>query len=244
MGMSYEDIQREEMWSAMHHELVMEKAGLAQCIYVFVEGHSEEAVLHCLLKEKECDIDFKELGVVVANYNGINNLKHAVRLLRQTLSHDRPIIVTYDDDPSGKRNLKYIKNDPLLIPFRIPIIPRVTYKDNSKGGSLEEAFNEFCFIDSCFDKDVAGSYFMGNKDEFTSNFKIDLPWYSQFCTYVDSKGGRAKSINKVRLAENMAESCQPIPETFIELSNTIREVRNKCPIKHPDDVDFPESWVY
>ena len=96
MGTTIEDILDEEIFSALHHEAMMKRAALEQCIYIFVEGDSEEATFQMLLES--CGLDFQEYWIVIANYNGIGNLKHAVRLLQRTLSHDRPVIVTYDDD--------------------------------------------------------------------------------------------------------------------------------------------------
>ncbi len=234
MATTIEDIQYDEMLSELRYEAVMENAALEQCIYIFVEGDSEEATFEMLLED--CGLDFKENGIVIANYNGIGNIKHAVRLLRKTLSHDRPIIITYDDDLEGKKNLKYL-NDPLISAFKVPHIPVVTYRDGSVGGSFEEAFSPACFMMSCFQKGVLESSFSGTLSDFSSSFDKSKPWLTQLQKYVASNGGKHSSINKVRLAEYMAASCNT-PTTFIELAKLALELRKYNPVKHPDEIKF------
>ncbi|WP_199780230.1 MULTISPECIES: TOPRIM nucleotidyl transferase/hydrolase domain-containing protein [Enterobacteriaceae] len=102
MGTTMEDIKYDEMLNELIFQEVMKNEAKKQCIYIFVEGECEELVFQPLLER--CGIDFDTMGIVIANYNGVGNLKHAIRLLNQTLSHDRPIIVTYDDDHEGKKN--------------------------------------------------------------------------------------------------------------------------------------------
>jgi len=149
MATTLDDIWHDQMLEELHYEAVMKRAALEQCIYIFVEGESEETTFQMLLEDTSCGLDFEHNGIIIANYNGIGNLKHAIRLLRKTLSHDRPIIVTFDDDPDGKRNEKHL-NDPLIFPFKIPQSPTVTFSDGSTGGSFEEAFSQQCFIESSF----------------------------------------------------------------------------------------------
>ena len=236
MATTIEEIQYDEMLSDLHHESVMNNAALEQCIYIFVEGESEEATFQMLLEDS--GLDFQGNGIVIANYNGIGNLKHAVRLLRKTLSHNRPIIVTYDDDLEGKRISKHL-GDPLITDFKVPHEPVVTYSDGSVGGSFEEVFSQQCFMDACFDDGVLEPSFSGEQAVFSSGFDKDKPWFSQLAKFVMKNGGNASSINKVRLAEHMAESCDPVPETFIKLAETALELRKDNPVRHPDDIDLP-----
>ena len=201
MGTTMEDILNEEIVSILHHEAMMKRAALEQCIYIFVEGDSEEATFQMLLES--CGLDFQEYGIVIANYNGIGNLKHAVRLLQKTLSHDRPIIVTYDDDLDGKRISKFL-NYPLITGFKVPITPVVTYRDGSSGGSFEEAFSPKCFLHACFQDDVLQPSFPDMPASFLSMFDERKPWFQQLERFVKNNGVKAR-INKVRLAECMAE---------------------------------------
>ena len=82
------DCAIEQAISDMHFEEVMKQATKAQCIYLFVEGESEERAFPILIEETRLDLE--NTGVIVANYNGYGNLKHTLRLLNKTLSHDRP----------------------------------------------------------------------------------------------------------------------------------------------------------
>ncbi|HHQ4659781.1 TPA: TOPRIM nucleotidyl transferase/hydrolase domain-containing protein [Aeromonas veronii] len=237
MATTIDDITYDEMLSELHHEAVMRNEALKQCIYIFVEGESEEATFKTLLENVMCGLDFQSNGIVIANYNGIGNLKHAIRILRKTLSHDRPIIVTYDDDLEGKKVERYI-DGPLIYPFRIPHEPVVTYADGSQGGSFEEAFSKQTFIDACFQTGVIEPSSPGTATEFRVEFDDSKPWFPQIVRYVVSKGGHAGSINKVRLAKTMASICESIPDTFLELARKTVELRKNNPILHPDDVDL------
>jgi hypothetical protein len=234
MATTIEDIHYEEMLSERHFEAVMKNAALEQCIYIFVEGESEEATFQMLLED--CGLDFKENGIVIANYNGIGNLKHAVRLIRKTLSHDRPIIVTYDDDLEGKRISTHL-NVPLITAFKVPQQAVVTYSDGSVGGSFEEVFSPLCFIEACFQGQILEPSFPGRQSAFSSSFDKNKPWFPQLAKFVESNGRKASSINKVRLAEQMADSCDPVPATFIKLAEVALELRASNPVRHPDNVE-------
>ncbi|KKO47421.1 hypothetical protein WG68_02010 [Arsukibacterium ikkense] len=238
MATTIEDIMYDEMINELHYEAVMKNAALDQCIYIFVEGESEEATFQILLEDQLCGLDFEKNGVVVANYNGIGNLGHAVRLLRKTLSHDRPIVVTYDDDLEGKRKLKYL-NDPLITPFKMPQTPVVEFRDGSWGGSFEEVFSPDCFLKSCFEGAVLPETFTGSLSGFTSSFDTTKPWTPQLAKYASVNGCHPASINKVLLAENMAHNCDPVPDSFIKLAETVLNLRKQNPVKHPADIDLP-----
>lgn len=235
MATTIEDIKYDEMISSMCDEVIMREAAKAQCIYIFVEGESEEAVLHILLEE--CGLDLNKHGIVIANYNGIGNLKSSIRLLRKTLSHDRPIIVTYDDDLAGKREVRDA-GDELITYFKIPQSPVVRFSDGSEGGSLEEAFSPDVFIDSSFESDMVFNGDPRMKSDFSSAFDASKPWFSQLARFVESRGGRAASINKIKLCENMAQLCDPIPDTFKKLAALALSLRERYPVKSPNDVDL------
>lgn len=235
MATTMEDIMYDEIIGSICEEKIMISAAKAQCIYIFVEGESEEAVFHMLLEA--CGLDFKKHGVVIANYNGIGNLKNSIRLLRKTLSHDRPVIVTYDDDLAGKREVGSI-DDELITLFKIPQVPVVRYSGGSEGGSLEEVFSPDLFIESSFEIDVVFNSDQKMKSDFSVVFDARRPWFSQLASFVESRGVRAGSINKVRLCESMAESCDPIPETFKKLAELVLSLRERYPVKSPNNVDL------
>lgn len=229
-----EDIKYEEMLNDLMYKEVMKNEAKKQCIYIFVEGECEELVFQPLLEK--CGIDFDTMGIVIANYNGAGNLKHAIRLLNQTLSHDRPIIVTYDDDHEGKKINKI--NTPLITYFKIPFSPVVCYNDGSLGGAFEESFPRDCFLDACFQNNVTATSFLSGCNEFDKTFNTSKPWLSQLAQFISLNGGRPDSINKIKLAENMMLTVSQIPETYKELAKVIIDIRNKNPIKHPEDIDL------
>lgn len=74
--------------SDLHDEAVMARAAIEQAIFVFVEGDSEELALPLLFTDI---LDLEAVGARIANYNGHGNLRAALRLLKATLTHDRPI---------------------------------------------------------------------------------------------------------------------------------------------------------
>jgi len=102
----YDAIQ-DQCASAMIHIKEMEILKLKQPIYLFVEGDTEEATYPELLAK--CDLDIDDLAVVMANYGGAGNLIHCVRLLKKTLSFDRPVIITIDNDEEGHRCLSRLE---------------------------------------------------------------------------------------------------------------------------------------
>ncbi|HGP1211626.1 MULTISPECIES: TOPRIM nucleotidyl transferase/hydrolase domain-containing protein [Enterobacteriaceae] len=235
MGTTMEDIQYDEMIKELHYEAVMKNEARKQCIYIFVEGYSEEVSFQPLLEQ--CGIDFDKNGIIIANYNGIGNLEHAVRLLKKTLSHDRPIIITFDDDLEGKK-VKKITDDPLITYFPIPLKPVVKYKNGLQGGSFEESFNPDCFIDACFQKHTIDDQVISKKNEFKKIFEPTKPWISQLANFIKNNGGNPGGVNKINIAENIVSCISEIPETYKKLADTITAVRKKFPIQHPDNISI------
>lgn len=236
MSTTMEDILYEEMLDSLYSEEIMKNAAATQCIYIFVEGDSEEAVFQMLLEA--CGLNFEAHGIVIANYNGIGNLKHAIRLLKKTLSHDRPIIVTYDDDPPGKKAVQHV-DDHLVTVFKIPQVPIVRFSNGSYGGSLEEVFSSDLFIESAFNSDVILNATPKMRAEFAKVFDAGKPWFAQLADFLSRLSINPNSINKIRLVEHMAVSCHPIPETFRLLAEEALSLRKKYPVKNPNDVDLP-----
>lgn len=236
MGISIEEAREELILNDLFEEQLMKEAAKRQSIYIFVEGDSEELTFQPLLED--CGIDFKTMGIVIANYNGEGNLKHALRLLSNTLSHDRPVIVTYDDDHAGKKLQK--PHNPLITYFKIPSTPVVSYDDASSGGSFEESFPKEIFIASCFQENVIDRALVSKRLDFEKMFDPKVPWVSQLKKFILSYGGKPSSINKPQLAENMMISVVDIPETYKELAKQIIFIRNQYPVKHPYDIELKD----
>jgi hypothetical protein len=235
MATTLEDIAYEEKFAKLHDEIVIQNAAISQCIYLFVEGDSEEVAMPILLNR--LNLDIKGLGIVVANYNGIGNLRHAIRLLQNTLSHDRPSIITFDNDLDGKALVGKIGNS-IFTEFPIPNYPVVTFKDGYKGGSFEESFNVNLFIDACFQQLLACDELSDKEVQFRTSFHINKPWFSQMVQFIQSVNGKLSLLNKPQIARYMALHCDPVPETYSLLSKLILELRSTHPIKHPDDVEL------
>jgi len=241
MSITYEDIAWENAIDDLYNEAKMDRARKEQCIFLFVEGESEEIAFPILLNEL---IDMNELGVVVANYNGIGNLAAALRLLSKTLSHDRPIIVTYDNDIKGVTNTRKIKipkaKSDLFHLFPIPQIEVVEYPNGHTGGSFEESFLEDDFIKCAFTENVISKEVLEKRKDFENIFRVNKPWLKQLEKFCAELGFINCEIKKTALAEELATSVKNIPGTYIKLAELIKEVRTQYPVIHPDDVDLPK----
>jgi len=241
MSMTYDDYARERAIDDLHDEAVMERAKWEQCIYLFVEGESEKVAFPELLEDS---IDLDKLGVVVAVYNGNGNLYTALNLLSQTLSYDRPVVATYDNDPDGIRALqRYQRSDftsDRIHFFPIPKTPVVEYPGGHHGGSFEESFETGDFLEACFDRSIVPEKISRQRDDFKGIFEPSKPWLEQvrkYCARHDFKEWKAK---KPVLAEYLATHYKTIPETYIELAGLIQRVRDEHPVRHPDDVELPK----
>lgn len=242
----YQDILLEEALEQLHRESVMKAATLAQCLYLFVEGDSEEKAFPRLLSK--AGINFEELGVLIANYNGVGNFLHSLRLMRKTLSHDRPIIVTIDNDIDGHRLIeKYNRSDfktEKVYIFSIPQEAKVNYGNGHKGGSFEEMFCVDHFLDCCFSDKIMSSALVYKRTEFEKSFNHEKPWYKQvkdFCVqndYIDF------DHKKSDLAIKLAIECKSIPDDVQSLAELIKKIRRDNPVKNPNDVELPEvPWI-
>lgn len=227
-----ESIEYDAMMDAMFEEIHMQeelkKIALENCIYLFVEGESEELAFRILLEEG-LGIDFEKYGVVIANYNGIGNLKHTVRLMNKTLSHKRPMIFTFDDDEKNKVPKK-CDAPQLSYFFKIPHDPIVILKNGEKGGSFEESFLPQDFIDACFETTLLKSNPQINKKDFEVIFQNDRPFYDQIVKFLQSKGLKKYTPSKIEIAESLAVSCVVEPPTYVELAKLIQEIRNQYPV--------------
>lgn len=231
----------EQAYEELHHEEVMRQATLTQCIYVFVEGESEEVAFPLLLER--AGIDFEKDGIVIANYNGINNLPHVLRIMAKTLSYDRPIIVTYDNDLDGQRISRKISQYASSSHIAFQTIPSnevVTFKNGHNGGSFEEAFEPSYFIHTCFSNKFMPESISKRKSQFLVEFDVRKPWLSQVCQFCQLNGYKTFGDCKVKLAETLALYCSNIPPSFKELAELIKITRQSHPVRHPDDVDLPQ----
>jgi len=222
------DVEQDIFAQQQQYEEASKESALEQCIYLYVEGESEEIAFRILLEEG-LGINFSELGIIIVNYKGNGNLQHAIRIISQTLSHDRPIIFTFDDD--DKRLItklgRIAKNIHL---FKIPYSPTITLPDGQKGGSFEESFEPSDFIDACFETTLLKMNPQVSKAEFTKAFIEDKSFYSQIVKFLQSKGLTNYCPNKIEIAESMATGCITEPETYIELAKLIKDIRLNNPV--------------
>lgn len=229
----WESIQNDVMLDARAEmeafDIASTESALEQCIYLFVEGESEELAFRILLEEG-LGINFEKEGIIIANYNGIGNLGHTVRLMLHTLSHSRPMIFTFDDD--DKKLIAKIGNVPQNVyMFKVPYQPVVTFPNGDLGGSFEESFLPEDFIDACFETTLLKENPQIEKQEFISYFDSKKPFYKQIVIYLQEKGLANFLPNKIEIAEELACSVDQEPETYLQLAKLIREVREQYPIK-------------
>lgn len=242
MSMSQEEYAMDQALEELHYEEVMRQATLQQCIYVFVEGQSEEVAIPILCNR--LGMDLEEDGIIVTHYNGINNLPHVLRIMNQTLSYDRPIIVTYDNDLDGQRIARkiapYMNGENKVVSQTIPSSPVVTFNNGHKGGSFEEAFEPTFFIDTCFQNSFMPSNIVSLKQDFINVFDSNKPWISQISEFCKAHQYIDFGKCKVALAEDLAENCIAIPSSFNDLATLINQTRLAHPIKHPNEVELPQ----
>ena len=241
MSMTYDDYAREMALDELHQEAVMERATREQCIYLFVEGESERIAFPILLGNI---VNLEELGVVVAVYNGNGNLYTALKLLSQTLSYDRPVIATYDNDPDGVRSVRRYRESDFVSDrvffHSIPTSPVVEFPHGHRGGSFEESFAATDFLAACFSPPVLPHEISERRQQFESLFEPGKPWLDQVRKFCAQHGFKDWSARKPILAERLAEDCAATPDTYEKLANLIRDVRQQHPVRHPDDVELPK----
>jgi len=167
-----------------------------------------------------------------------------LRIINKTLSNDRPIIVTYDNDDDGQRIVSKIcdedYNQKLITFFKIPQEPRVRYKSGHIGGSFEEIFDYNYFIDCCFMSNIMDIELVQEKDSFFKIFDAQKPWFQQVQKFCAEHNYYKFNEKKLSIAENLAIYCDKLPSTVKELRDLIYEVRDNNPVIHPDDVELPK----
>ena len=114
------EIRWEQACSEYSEVLSDERESLLQCIYVFVEGRSEEVILESMFNKLGLDLEL--LSVELVSMGGASNAKHAVRILRRTASKDRPILLILDADTAGIKAAAAtdVKDDPLTKVMFLP----------------------------------------------------------------------------------------------------------------------------
>lgn len=229
----WESIQNDAMLDARCEmeafDIASTESALEQCIYLFVEGKSEEIAFRILLEEG-LGINFEKEGIVIANYNGIGNLGHTIKLMLKTLSHSRPMIFTFDDD---YKNIFYkIGHVPQNVyMFKIPYQPVVYFSNGDFGGSFEESFLPEDFINACFETTLLKQNPHIEKQEFIDYFDSKKSFYNQIVIYLQEQGLANSLPSKIEIAEELACGVDPEPETYLQLAKLIREVREQHPIQ-------------
>ncbi|MFA0507264.1 TOPRIM nucleotidyl transferase/hydrolase domain-containing protein [Vibrio sp. 10N.222.54.B12] len=223
------DVIDDEIGKQIEWERASKVSALEQCIYLFVEGESEEIAFRIILEEG-LGIDFSEYGIVIANYNGIGNLKHVIRIMDNTLSLDRPMIFTFDDDdPSKVPAPNSLTNNIHL--FKVPCTPTVQLTSGQQGGSFEESFLPQDFIDACFDTDYLRANTHIKKQDFEGVFSPTKPFYPQMVNFLKSRKSAIYALPKPAIAENIAVACNPIPPTYVGLGDLIKTIRQQYPVE-------------
>ena len=238
MSMTPDDIAREMALDELHEEAIMARARREQAIFLFVEGESEECALPYLLESDFLDAN----GVQVANYSGHGNLHAALRLLRKTLSHDRPVIVTHDNDPSSSASIRRCREQGLIgdkvTVLPIPCEAVVRYPCGHRGGSFEESFPVDLFLDQTFSDGVLPAPLELQRAAFEKIFDPLQPWLPQLRRFA-ALSGFMDVPNKLMLAEGLSNSCGDLPVTYVRLRGLIEQVRTAHPVVHPRDVELP-----
>lgn len=218
-----DNITQEIQWSDSEKE-----SALAQCIYLFTEGESEEVAFRILLEEG-LGINFEKYGVVIANYKGNKNLKNTIRLMSLTLSHARPMIFTFDDDNASLiSGIGQVSGNVHL--FKVPHKPTVMLSSGQMGGSFEESFEANDFIDACFETTLLKMNPQISKHEFINFFDHNKLFHKQIEKFVHLKGIPSKPC-KIEIAEYMASNCALVPQTYVKLAELIKDLRSNNPVK-------------
>jgi hypothetical protein len=238
---AWNDAVKDEAISALQGEAIMARAARAQAILVFVEGDSEEVALPRLFTDV---LDMDAVGVKIANYNGHGNLRAALRLLKLALSHDRPIIVTHDNDRESVASVRKCEDQGLMggLVYRFPIPSEsvVTYSDGHVGGSFEEAFPVDVFLKVVFSDGILPQGVVAQQASFERQFNPRAPWLRQLRKFAVDLGFGDWLPDKPSVAEALAMACDELPPTFSRLVALIQEVRQKYPVVDPNDVKLPK----
>ena len=227
-------------------EHVYHKAKEFYKIFLFVEGDTEEEVLPEMIYE--AGYDLADNSIEIANYHGIDNLLHSIKLFRKTLSFQSPVIVTFDNDSKGFKNWNKLTDEnntdfeikPIFC-YKLPSAkPEIIYSTH-KGGSFEEIFELDDFIEACISLEGIPKSVIKSRVEIKKNFIRSESWLEQFKKIL-SKHNYKRDINKIILGLNLYKVSKEIPPDILNLIELIKKVRKEYPIKNfEDDFQYP-SW--
>jgi hypothetical protein len=227
MGYTMDDARHDAAAEEWFHEQSLEREKLIQCIYLLVEGDSEEIAFPRLLLR--AGLDLEELGVVLVNLQGVANASHVIRTLAITLSADRPVVLVVDNDPEGMKALKYsdLAKHHLLTTVKVPVAPKVECYDGSRGGSLEEAFDLEVVVRAAL-RTLNNELGVFDVGEILAAVDETKPWLAQISQFVRDRSEGFRGVEKTALAELLADEAPP--KTIVDLAQTLLKVRGEHPV--------------
>lgn len=235
----YDDHRIDAEADAYYEDLVKRISKSLYKMFLLVEGESEEIYFGEIFKEI-----VESNNMVIANYNGINNLASTVRIICNTLNSNTPIIVTYDNDVAGRKEItkvqnlllnKNIINNEYLFFFEIPLEKKISYDNSHLGGSFEEMFEFEDFVEACFSEEVLPMKFIEKKEMIIRGVNIKKPWIMQIKKQLAIQGYKDFCSKKTMIAKILASN-KTKPHTVSELEKLILKVRKENSI-HPDLFD-------
>lgn len=244
MGTTLEDIAYEQYLIDREEEQVWLESRLRYCIYLFVEGFTEEKAFPILFER--LNFDFGKRGIVIANYNGSGNAISSIRLLRQTLSSDRPILLTFDNDEEGQRIIEspLIKSEQAQGRLWVNPLPEakreIVYMSGHLGGSFEEMFERDDFLDCIFTSIGITEEILSLRKELDERFESQKPWLKQVKTLMFGHGipnFLESETSKVEFGVKLAKECKVPPRDIENLASRLIQIREKYPIRDIRDFD-------
>ncbi|MDA3884849.1 MAG: hypothetical protein PF638_04570 [Candidatus Delongbacteria bacterium] len=247
MSYTENDAVLEGCLSSLLHEHELDKCKQLYKIFLFVEGDTEEAVLPDMIHEAGYDLE--ENSIEIANYNGVSNLIHSIRLLRKTLNYRSPIIVTIDNDDAGfKEYNRLISQTDLLGSlepvyfYKLPTSKTKIDYTTHKGGSFEEIFEMDCFLEAILKLEGIPAELIQDKEIIKKDFVRNISWVTQIKKILNSYGYK-RDIDKISLGQWMDCIKISIPQDILDLAELIKEVREKYPVKLiGEDFEYPD-WL-
>jgi len=234
MGTSIDDIKEDVAIEESFQGRSLDREKLLQCIYLLVEGATEEQALPSLLATAGADLD--ELGVVLVNMGGANNATHIVRTLLLTLSADRPVVLVLDNDDEGKRaaNSSTLRAHPHLTTMMVPAQGVVELASGARGGSFEEMFDLSQVIEAVVEQLDAGG---PSATDLHADVDPQQPWLAQISRICRASVSGFREIDKVEVAICLS-STTPAPADIQRLAALLTGLRDDNPVlPHHEAVD-------
>lgn len=201
-------------------------------MYLFVEGDTEEGVFPIIFERLNYEYD--EDGVIIANCGGNGNFSHCIDLLRKTLSNNRPVLITYDNDTNSDSKIQKLKSshhDKLYfysLPFKNN---KITFKNGFLGGSFEELFEKEEYIESIFSIKELNQY-IDCKHELLKTINNKSLWFNQIKGFFHNKLNCDIEGYKKKIGMFIAKNCRKIPQEFSEIIDLIKKIRKEYPVKN------------